>query len=44
MLNKVADAQWMQTIAEAIGSILSAEVKAFEPSEIESAREWLKNT
>ena len=39
----VADAQWMRTISEAIGSILSAEVKVFEPSQIESAREWLKN-
>ncbi len=39
----VADAQWMRTIASAIGSLLSAEVKAFEPEQIQSAREWLKN-
>lgn len=39
----VADTQWMRSISEAIGNILSAEVKAFELSEIESAREWLKN-
>lgn len=40
----VADAQWMRTIAEALGSVLSAEIKAFEASEIEAAREWLKNS
>lgn len=40
----VSDAQWMRTIAEALGSVLSAEVKAFEVSEIEAAREWLKNS
>ncbi|MEL6164382.1 MAG: STAS/SEC14 domain-containing protein [Cyanobacteria bacterium J06628_3] len=39
----VADAQWMRTISEALGSVLSAEINAFEPSEIEAAREWLKN-
>lgn len=40
----VADAQWMRTITQALGSILSAEVKAFEASEIEAAREWLKSS
>lgn len=37
----VADAKWMRTFAEAVGSILSAEVKAFEASRIEEARTWL---
>lgn len=40
----VADTQWMRTIAQALGSVLSAEVKAFEAAEIEAAREWLKNS
>ena len=40
----VADAKWMRTLAEAIGSVLSAEVKAFERSQIAAAREWLANT
>lgn len=40
----VADAQWMRTISEALGSLFSAEIKAFETSEIEAAREWLKNS
>lgn len=39
----VADAKWMRTIAEAVGSILSVEVKAFEASQIEAARTWLAN-
>lgn len=37
----VADAKWMRTFAEAVGSILSAEVKAFEASEMEAAQMWL---
>lgn len=40
----VADAKWMRTFAEAVGSVLSAKVKAFESSQIEQAQEWLKNT
>ncbi len=40
----VADAKWMRTIAEAVGTILSAEVKAFERSQIETARKWLANS
>jgi hypothetical protein len=39
----VTDAKWMRTFAEAIGSVLSAEVKAFEESQIEAARKWLAN-
>ena len=37
----VADAKWMRTIAEAIGSIIPMEIEAFERSQIEAAREWL---
>lgn len=37
----VTDAKWMQTFAEAVGSVLSAQVKAFEASQIEAARMWL---
>lgn len=37
----VADAQWMRTFAEAVGNVMSAEVKAFEGSQIEAARTWL---
>jgi SpoIIAA-like len=40
----VADAKWIRTIAEAFGNVLSAEVKAFEPSQIDEARNWLSNT
>lgn len=39
----VADQKWMRTLAEAAGSIVSAEVKSFERSRIEEARTWLKN-
>lgn len=39
----VADAKWMLTLTEAFKSVLSAEVKSFERSQIETAREWLKN-
>ena len=39
----VAEQTWMQTIAEALGAALSAEVKAFDSSQIEQAREWLVN-
>lgn len=39
----VADSRWMRTLAAAIGSVLSAEVKAFEEPQIEEARAWLAN-
>ncbi|MUG91405.1 STAS/SEC14 domain-containing protein [Scytonema sp. UIC 10036] len=39
----VADAKWMRTFAEAVSSVLSVEVKAFEASQIEAARTWLMN-
>jgi SpoIIAA-like len=39
----VADTKWMRTITEAFGSVMSAEVKAFEPSQIDEARNWLSN-
>lgn len=38
----VADAKWMRTFAEAINNVLSANIKAFEPSQIEAARAWLQ--
>ena len=37
----VADAEWMRAIATAIGNLLSAEVKGFDRSSIEAARNWL---
>ncbi len=37
----VSDAKWMRTFAEAVGGVLSAEVKAFERSQLGEAREWL---
>ncbi|MBE9047676.1 STAS/SEC14 domain-containing protein [Pleurocapsales cyanobacterium LEGE 10410] len=40
----VTDKKWMRTYAEAISNVISAEIKAFELSQIETAREWLKNT
>jgi hypothetical protein len=39
----VADAKWMRTFAEAINSVLSAKVKAFELGQIEQTRTWLKS-
>ena len=39
----VADAKWMRTLSEAFKSVLPAQLKAFELSEIEAAREWLAN-
>lgn len=39
----VADAKWVQTLSQALNNVLSAEVKVFERSQIESAREWLLN-
>jgi hypothetical protein len=39
----VADAKWIRTISAALGNILSAKVKAFEPSQLEEARVWLAN-
>ncbi|MBE9063416.1 STAS/SEC14 domain-containing protein [cf. Phormidesmis sp. LEGE 11477] len=37
----VADTEWMRTIAAAAGNVLSAEVKAFDLSSIDAARNWL---
>ncbi|NEP18866.1 MAG: STAS/SEC14 domain-containing protein [Leptolyngbya sp. SIO4C1] len=37
----VADAQWMRTLAEAVGTIFPAEIKAFERSQLAEARIWL---
>lgn len=37
----VADKKWMRTLAEAAGSVVSAEVKSFERSELATARTWL---
>lgn len=37
----VADAKWMRTFAEATNSVLTAKIKAFEPSQVEAARIWL---
>ncbi|MBE9045569.1 STAS/SEC14 domain-containing protein [Pleurocapsales cyanobacterium LEGE 10410] len=39
----VADAKWIQTLSQAIDSVLPAQVKVFEQSQIELAREWLLN-
>lgn len=39
----VTDAKWMRTFAEAVGGVLSAEVKAFESSQMKAARMWLMN-
>ncbi|NJN11196.1 MAG: STAS/SEC14 domain-containing protein [Richelia sp. RM2_1_2] len=39
----VADAKWMQTMAEAVGAVIPAQIKAFELSQIQEAREWLLN-
>ena len=38
----VADVEWVRTISTAIDNILSAQVKAFESSQIETARTWLE--
>jgi SpoIIAA-like len=40
----VADTKWLRTLAEAFNSVLSVKVKAFEPSQIDEARNWLSNT
>lgn len=37
----VAEAEWVRTISAAANNILSAKVRAFEPSQIEEARAWL---
>lgn len=37
----VADAKWVRTFAEAVNSVLSAEVKAFERPHLNEARQWL---
>lgn len=37
----VTDTKWMRTLSTAIDNLISAEVKAFEGSQIEAAREWL---
>lgn len=39
----VADAKWMRTMAEAVSAVIPAEIKAFELSQIQEAREWLLN-
>ena len=39
----MADAKWMRTLSQALDNVLAAEVKVFERSQIESAREWLLN-
>lgn len=39
----VTDKKWMRTFSTAIGNVISAEIKAFERSQIETAREWLAN-
>ena len=36
----VAEAEWVRTISAAADNILSAQVKAFEPSQWEAARTW----
>ncbi|MEO0374873.1 MAG: STAS/SEC14 domain-containing protein [Cyanobacteria bacterium P01_A01_bin.17] len=38
----VAEAEWVRTISAAADNILSAQVKAFEPSQIAAARTWLQ--
>ncbi len=40
----VADAEWVRTISAAANNILSTKVRAFESSQIEDARTWLKNS
>lgn len=40
----IAEAEWVRTISAAADNILSAQVKAFEPSQIEAARTWLLTT
>gem|GEM_PF-4994142 len=35
--------KWIRTITEAFSKVLSAEVKVFEPSQINEARNWLSN-
>ncbi len=40
----VADAKWVKTVAEAIGGLYPFEMKVFERSQIEEAREWLANS
>lgn len=37
----VAEAEWVRTISTAANNILSAQVKSFEPDQIEAARTWL---
>ncbi|MBD2576890.1 STAS/SEC14 domain-containing protein [Oscillatoria sp. FACHB-1406] len=41
----VADAIWMRSLTEAFGSLFPSgvKVKAFEPSQIEEAQNWLAN-
>lgn len=38
----VADVEWVRTISTAVDNILSAQVKAFDLSQIEVARTWLE--
>jgi hypothetical protein len=37
----VTDDWWLRLFAEGVGLVLSTEVKAFEASQLETAREWL---
>ena len=39
----VADAKWVKTVAEAVGSLYPFEMKVFESAEIGAARAWLEN-
>jgi SpoIIAA-like len=37
----VSETKWLRTLTEAFDNVLSAKVKAFEPSQIDEARNWL---
>lgn len=39
----VADAQWLRTLADAVSSMIPAEVRSFERTQIEEARTWLRD-
>lgn len=38
----VADAPWLLAMADAVSNVLPCQVKTFSPTEVESAREWLR--
>ena len=38
----IADVEWVRTISTAVDNLLSAQVKAFNQSQIETARTWLE--